>query len=79
MAGLKRSPHDADITGAVKGIVTPTVRYLDQVLLDALSAQLRGVDELVGTELLRPLLLGIIDVNDDDLACALLDRALDDA
>lgn len=77
VARLESSPHDAHVTGAVKGIIAAAVGHLDELVDDGLAlGQLGGVDEIGGAELLGPLLLGRVDVHDDDLLGALLDRAL---
>lgn len=68
MAGLQRSAHDVDVTRAVERVIAAAVSHLDQLLLDALVLQVVGVDEIRGAELLGPLLLGRVDVHDDDLA-----------
>ena len=78
VAGLEGSAHDVDVARAVEGVVAPSIRHLDELLLDALGAQLAGVDEVGSAELLGPLLLGVVDVDDDDLAGLVLHRALDD-
>jgi hypothetical protein len=77
VAGLEGGAHDVDVAGAVKGVVAAAVGHLDELLLDALVAELGGVDKVGGAELLGPLLLGVVDVDDDDLARLVLDRALD--
>jgi hypothetical protein len=78
VAGLERSAHDVDVTCAVECVVAAAVGHLDELLLDALRAELGGVDEVSGTELLRPLLLGVVYVDNDDLAGLVLDSTLDD-
>lgn len=78
VAGLKRSAHDIDVTCAVECVVAAAVGHLDELLLDALRAKLGRVDEVSGTELLRPLLLGVVYVDNDDLGSLVLDCTLDD-
>ena len=78
VAGLKRSAHDVDVTCAVECVVAAAVGHLDELLLDALGAELGGVNEVGGTELLRPLLLGVVYVDNDDLAGLVLGGALND-
>lgn len=79
VAGLESTPHDVDVTSAVEGVIAATIRHLNQLLLDALAlGQLQRVDEVGSTELLRPLLLAVVNIDDDDLACTLLDGTLDD-
>ena len=67
MASLQSRAHDADISGAVKGVITSTIGHLNQLLLDSLVLQIGRVDEIRGAELLRPGLLAWVQVNDDDL------------
>lgn len=78
VAGLERSAHDVDVTCAVECVVAAAVGHLDELLLDALGAELGGVDEVGGTELLGPLLLAVVYVDNNDLASLVLDRSLDD-
>ena len=78
VAGLEGGAHDVDVAGAVEGVVAAAVGHLDELLLNALVAELGGVDKVCGAELLGPLLLGVVDVDDDDLAGLVLDGALDD-
>ena len=77
MARLQRGPHHADIARTVEGVVAPAIRALDEFLLYTLAAELGGVHELGRAEFLGPVLLGVVDVHDDDLAGAVLDGALD--
>lgn len=79
MAGLERRPHDADVASAVKGVVAAAISHLNQLLLDALLAQLGRVDKVRGAKLLAPLLLGVVDIDDDDLGGPVSDAALHDA
>jgi hypothetical protein len=78
MACFERTPHNMHIARTIKRIVTPTIRHLDEFLLDALTANLSRVDEVRGAELHGPVFLAVVDVHDDDLAGLVLDRALDD-
>jgi hypothetical protein len=78
VAGLERGAHNVDVTRAVESVVAAAVGHLDELLLDALVAELGGVDEVCSTELLGPLLLCVVDIDDDDLASLVLSRALDD-
>ena len=77
MARFERGAHDVHIAGAVEGVIAAAVGHLDQFLLDGLLAELGGVDEVGGTELLAPFLLLVVGVHHDYLARAALDRALD--
>lgn len=76
MAGLEGGAHDADVAGAVEGVVAAAVGHLDELLDDGLALELGGVDEVGGAELLGPLLLGRVDVDHDDAAGLLGDGAL---
>ena len=78
VAGLKRSTHNVDVTCAVECVVAAAVGHLNELLLDALGAELGGVDEVGGTELLGPLLLGVVYIDNDDLGGLVLDSSLDD-
>jgi len=80
VAGLEGGAHDADVAGAVEGVVATAVGHFDELVDDGLAlGQLGRVDEVGGAELLGPLLLARVDVNDDDLAGLLGDGTLDDA
>ena len=77
MASLESRTHDTDVTSAVKGVITPTVCHLDQLVDDGLAlGKLGGVDKVGSAELACPLLFGGVDVDDDDLASLLGDSAL---
>ena len=78
VAGLESGAHDVDVARAVEGVVTAAVCHFDELVLDALAAELCGVDEVCCAELLGPLLLGVVDVDDDDLAGLVLGCSLDD-
>ena len=77
MARLQRGPHHTDVAGAVKRVVAPAVRHLDQLVDDALAlGQLGRVDKVGGAKLARPLFLGRVDIHHDDLAGLLRHGAL---
>lgn len=78
VAGLESSAHNVDITRAVKGVVATAVGHLNEFLLDALVAELGGIDKVCGAELLCPLLLGVVDIDYDDHASLVLGGSLDD-
>ena len=78
VAGLECRSHYAHVAGAVEGVVAAAIRHFDQVLLDALAADLGRVDEVGRAELLAPGFLAIVDIHDDDLSGTVLDGALDD-
>ena len=66
------------ISSTVKRIVAPAIRHINQFSLDIfpLLQILRRVDEVRSTKLLRPLLLRIVDVHDDDLSSSSRSSAL---
>jgi hypothetical protein len=78
VASLERGAHDVDVARAVEGVVASAVGHLDELLLDALGAELSGVNEVGCAELLSPLLLCVVDVYNDDLAGLVLGCSLDD-
>jgi hypothetical protein len=68
VAGLESSAHDVDVTSAVKGVVAATVGHLNELLLDGLVLEVVRVDKVRCAELVCPLLLARVDIDDDDLA-----------
>jgi hypothetical protein len=78
MTSFQSSPHNLNIAGAVKRIVASAISHLDQLVLDCLFAELGWVHKVGSPKLLAPFLLFVIDINDNDLASAVLDRTLDD-
>lgn len=78
VAGLESGTHDVDVTCAVKGVVAATICHLNELLLDALVAELGGVDKVGSTKLPCPLLLGVVDIDDNNLASLVLSSTLDD-
>ena len=78
MAGFERRPHHAHIARAVESVVAASIRHLDQVLLDALAAELGRVDEVGRAEFLAPGLFVVIDIHDYNLSGAILHGALHD-
>ena len=80
MAGLERAAHDVHVTSAVESVVETAIGHVHQPRLDCLAILkvLGRVDEVSRTELGCPLLLRVVDVDNDDLACFVLDSALDD-
>lgn len=77
VASFEGSSHDVDIASAVKGVVATTISHLGELLNDGLVLEVIGVDEVSGTKLLGPLLLGGVDINDNDLAGLVDDGTLD--
>jgi hypothetical protein len=67
VASLESRSHDVNVTSAVEGVVTATISHLNELLLDGLVLEFHGVDEVGGTELLGPLLLAVVDIDDNDL------------
>ena len=78
VAGLEGSTHNTDVTSAVEGVVATTVGHLDKLVLDGLVTELGGVHEVSSTELVTPLLLGWVDVDNNDLASLASGSTLDD-
>ena len=80
MAGLERAAHDVHVASAVESVVETAIGHVHQPRLDCLAILkvLGRVDEVGCTELGRPLLLRVVHVDDDDLACFVLDSALND-
>lgn len=78
MAGLESSTHDVDVASAVEGVVETTIAQLNKLLHDGLALELGGVDEVGGTELAAPFLLGVVDIDNDNLLGLVLDGSLDD-
>ncbi len=76
---LERGPHDVHIPRAVESVIAPTIRHLHQTLRDILPLLqvLSRVHKIRRPELLRPALLRLVDIHDDNLARAILDCALD--
>jgi hypothetical protein len=78
VASLQSGTHNADVTCAVESVITTTIGHLNQLILDSLVAELGWVDEVSGAKLLRPLLLAVVDINDDNLASLSLNSTLND-
>ena len=78
VTGFESCSHDADIAGAIEGVVASAIRHLDQFLLDTLALQLSWVEKIRCPKLFAPSFFAIIDINDDDLASAILDSSLYD-
>ncbi len=76
MARLERSPHDADVTRAVKRVVTAAIRHFNQLFLYTLPTKLRRIDEMGRSKLLAPLLFRIVDIHDYNLARSILHTPL---
>jgi hypothetical protein len=73
VAGLEGAAHDVHVAGAVES------GHVHQPRLDCLAVlQVLGwVDEIGRAKLGRPLLLRVVHVNNNNLACLVLDSALD--
>jgi hypothetical protein len=78
VASLESGSHNVNVTSAVEGVVTTTISHLNELLLDGLVLELHGVNKVGGTELLSPLLLAVVDIDDNDLGRAVLDTTLND-
>jgi len=78
VAGLERATHDVHVSSAVKGVIATTIGHLNKLLLDRLTLELGWVDEISCAELCAPRLLAVVDIDDDNLACTVLDATLDD-
>lgn len=79
VAGLERCAHDANVARAVKGVVAATIRHLNQLVDNGLVLlKIIGVDEISRAKLLGPLLLGGVDVDDDNLGSLVDDSTLND-
>src|ERR1700678_4282522 len=76
MTGFQRLSHHGGIAGAVEGEVGAAVGQSDQ-MLDDIAIDLFGIDEVRHAEAAAPFLLGIVDVDADDLVGAHHPRALD--
>lgn len=79
VTSLECASHDVHVTSAIKGVVTTTVGHLNQLLLNGLTVlEILGVHKVGSAKLVSPVLLGVVDVNDDDFAGAVLDTSLND-
>ena len=77
MARLERRAHHTDITSAVKRVVAPAVRQLDQLVHNTLALrQLGRVDKVGRAKPRRPLLLGGVHIHHDNLPRLLRNRTL---
>src|SRR6202049_4895080 len=77
MTGFQRLAHHSGIAGAVEGEVGTAIGQRDQ-MLDDIAIDLLGIDEMGHAEAAAPFLLGIVEVDADDLVGAHHPRALDD-
>src|SRR6185437_629954 len=76
MTGFQRLAHHGGVAGAVEGEIRAAVGQPDQVLDDVPLHFLR-VDEMGHAEAAAPFVLGVVDVDADDLVGANHPRALD--
>src|SRR5665213_2993184 len=76
MTGFQRLAHHGGVAGAVEGVVGAAVGQRHQVR-DDIAVDLLGIDEMGHAETAAPLLLGIVEVDADDLVGAHHPRALD--
>lgn len=80
VASLESGTHDIYVTSAIEGVVAAAVGELNELVNDTLAlGEVVGVDEVSSTKLAGPLLLGRVDVNDDDFAGLVGESTLDDA
>ena len=76
MACLQRLPHHRGVAGAVEGEVGAAVGQRHQ-MLDDIAVHLLRIDEMGHAEAAAPFILGVVDVDADDLVGADHFRALD--
>src|SRR4029077_15554035 len=77
MAGFQRLAHHIGVAGAVEGEIGAAIGQAHQ-MLDDVASNLGRVDEKGHAEAAAPLVLGIVDVDADDLVGTHHLRALDD-
>jgi hypothetical protein len=78
MGAFQRSPHDADITDALKGVINTPSGHIDDDFLDRLGMIL-GVDAFGRAKNLCELELRRIGIDRNDTSCLGLSRALNDS
>src|ERR1700733_1593249 len=76
VAGFQRLTHHSGIASAVEGEIRATIGQRHQ-MLDDIAVDLLGIDEMGHAEASAPLLLGIVEIDADDLVGAHHPRALD--
>lgn len=76
MAGLEGSAHDTNVTSAVEGVITAAISHLNKVLLDGLSGELGGVNEVGSAELASPGLFTVVDIDGNNHTGLVLDGTL---
>lgn len=76
MAGLEGSAHDTDVTSAIESVITAAIGHLNKVLLDGLSGELGGVNEVGSAELASPGLFAVVDIDGNDHTGLVLDGTL---
>src|ERR1700749_282511 len=76
MTGFQGLTHHGGVAGAVEGEVRTAIGQPDQMLHDV-AVDFLGVDEVGHAEFAAPFVLGIVDVDADDLVGADHLRALD--
>src|SRR6266481_1201668 len=77
MTGFQRLAHHIGVAGAVEGEIGAAIGQRDQ-MLDDIAADLGRVDEMRHAEAAAPCVLGIVDVDADDLVGAHHLGTLDD-
>lgn len=76
MAGLEGSAHDTDVASAIESVITAAIGHLNKVLLDGLSGELGGVNEVGSAELASPGLFAVVDIDGNDHTGLVLDGTL---
>jgi hypothetical protein len=76
MAGLKGSSHNADISGTIEGIITPTVRKVNDIFLDGFADRC-WIDEISCAEFLRPSFFRIVGIHRNNSGSSICDTSLD--
>src|SRR5438045_3719153 len=69
MTGLQRLAHHGGVAGTVEGVIGAAVGQSDQ-MRDDVAFDLLGVDEMRHAEAAAPFVLGIVDIDADDLVGA---------
>lgn len=76
MARFKSCPHDCHIPGAVKSVVTSTIGQLDELLFNGSFDQFIWIDEMCRSKFERPVLFGIVDIDNNNPTSLLFQCAL---
>src|ERR1700689_2703395 len=76
MTGFQSLTHHSGVASAVEGEIRAAIGQRDQ-MLDDIAVDLLGIDEMGHAEAAAPFLLGIVEIDADDLVGAHHPRALD--